>query len=199
MRKKQVTILELATRLGLSASTVSRALNGRHRISEETQQRVKALAMELGYRPNVSARHLRENRTYTIGVLFPHLQSPFFANILEELVAEARVHHHHLILQVGEEGVALQFLLNAHLDGILLLDTPNETTAAKIEAIRARQLPFVLLGAEDKSCIWIKGNARQVAGREDIMGLSHEAFRLLLEEIDAMEHGNASPSHIIGG
>ena len=68
-RHKPVTVMDVAARAGVSASTVSKALNGRGQLRSETRQRVLTAAEELGFSPNLLARSLLDGRTYTVGVL----------------------------------------------------------------------------------------------------------------------------------
>lgn len=65
-----VTLKELASVCGMSVSTVSKALNGYSDVSEVTREQVRAIANELGYRPNTIARSLKMGRTYNIGVVY---------------------------------------------------------------------------------------------------------------------------------
>lgn len=79
---KHITIKELAERLGLSPSTVSRALAGDRNIRCETKERVFRLAGELGYRRNPVAVNLRSGRTNTVGVIVPEMVTPFAATVI---------------------------------------------------------------------------------------------------------------------
>ena len=79
---KRITIKELAERLGLSPSTVSRALAGDRNIRRETRERVSRLAGELGYRPNPVAVNLRSGRSNTVGVIVPEMVTPFAATVI---------------------------------------------------------------------------------------------------------------------
>ena len=80
---KQITIKELAERLRLSVSTVSRALADDRNIRRETKERVLRLAEELGYRRNPVAVNLRSGRTDTVGVIVPEMVTPFAATVIE--------------------------------------------------------------------------------------------------------------------
>jgi len=73
----ETTIHDIAKRLNLSASTVSRALNNNPVIREKTRNLVKKMAAEMGYRPNVLAANLRTRRTNTIGVIVPLINRHF--------------------------------------------------------------------------------------------------------------------------
>jgi LacI family transcriptional regulator len=76
---RNITIKDIAKQLGLSVSTVSRALNDHPDINEETKIRVSALAKELGYKPNIFAKSLKINQSKQIGVIVPQIRHDFFA------------------------------------------------------------------------------------------------------------------------
>lgn len=92
-RGKTPTLKSIAERLGVSPSTVSRALSGqgaRYRISETTVRAVRDTAAELGFAPNALARGLRLQKTLTIGLVIPDVSNPFFAAIARAVTLEAR-------------------------------------------------------------------------------------------------------------
>jgi len=76
------SIKDIAQALGVSHSTVSRALNDSALISEATRERVKALAAEMGYIPNAVARSLKAQRSGTVGLVLTSLTDPFFADVM---------------------------------------------------------------------------------------------------------------------
>lgn len=87
-----VTIYDVARRAGVSPATVSRVLNGNHRVRPELRERVLEAARALHYTPNYSARSLSSQRTATLGLLLPDIANPFFAEIargVEDAAAEA--------------------------------------------------------------------------------------------------------------
>ena len=148
MKKKQVTLLELAKRLNLSPSTVSRALNNRHRISEETRKRVKALAEELEYQPNPSAKNLRESRTYTLGVLIPRIANNFFSRAIsgiEEVAIEAG--YNIIICQSHEsaqrERVVAEMLLANRVDGVLFSPSHETVEFQHFRSFLRKDIPIV--------------------------------------------------------
>ena len=88
------SIRDLAKRVGLSMSAVSKALNGYPDVSESTRELVLKAAKELNYTPNVHARALKSKRSYNLGVLFSDdsqsgLTHPFFSVVLEAFKKEA--------------------------------------------------------------------------------------------------------------
>lgn len=78
------TIKDVAARSGVSVGTVSRVLNNRGYISQETYKKVHQAMKELNYQPNQIARNLFNQRTYTIGFLLPDVSHPFFASLARE-------------------------------------------------------------------------------------------------------------------
>lgn len=78
----QITIKDLALKLGISPSTVSRALNDHPDINKQTKKKIQILAAELGYEPNVIARNLKTSRSNQLGIVMPEIKHDFFANIV---------------------------------------------------------------------------------------------------------------------
>ncbi|TAH72143.1 MAG: LacI family transcriptional regulator [Anaerolineaceae bacterium] len=92
-----VSIKDISIRCGVSAATVSKALNNHSDISEATKNNIKSVAKEMGYYPNSFARALKTKRTYNIGVLFVDeaqsgLTHEYFANVLDSFKVEAEGH-----------------------------------------------------------------------------------------------------------
>src|ERR1700730_3603903 len=82
MKKTVPTIKEIAKRLNISVSTVSRALNDHHSIGLRTKMRVAELAKELKYERNQTAIFFKQGKTFTIGVILPHLSESFFSSAI---------------------------------------------------------------------------------------------------------------------
>ena len=104
MNKPQITIKDIARELGVSPSTVSRALKDNPDISQETRDAIHKYAREHNYKPNVLALNLRTSRSNTIGVIIPQLVHHFFSCVLsgiEETAAKAG--YNILVAQSNEE------------------------------------------------------------------------------------------------
>ena len=92
-----ITLKELAAILNVSVSTISKALNDSHEISESTKKRIKELAKLHNYQPNRIALGLKSGKTNTIGVILPSIQNPFFARVLfgiEKVIAQSSYSSH---------------------------------------------------------------------------------------------------------
>jgi len=149
MRKKQVTLLELAKRLNLSTSTVSRALNDRHRISEKTRRAVKQLAEELEYQPNPSAKSLRESKTYILGVLVPELSHHFFATTISGMEEAAIEAGYKIMICQSKESYEREKEMSAtflasRIDGLIACLSRETQDFRHLQVFLRKDLPIVL-------------------------------------------------------
>lgn len=83
------TLKDVAQKAGVTVTTVSRVINNRGYLSEETKQKVKQAMDELHYRPNELARSLSKQNTNTIGVITPHIMHPYFAQLISHIESAA--------------------------------------------------------------------------------------------------------------
>jgi len=129
---KEVTIYDIADRLGISPTTVSRALNNHKVVNEQTKQRIFKEAKEMGYRSNIFASNLRSRRTNTIGVIVPRLNSPFQSSAIAGMEKIANESGFNLVISQSLESLEkevanVQMMFNSRVDGLLvsLVDDPN--------------------------------------------------------------------------
>lgn len=123
------SLKSIAQRTGVSISTVSRVLNGKHeqyRISPRTVKRVLDEAKRIDYKPSLVAQSLRTRKSYTIGLLIPSIDNPYFAHIASEIVLEARRYNYTIILldsleDEKTEKECIETLLARNIDGIILV------------------------------------------------------------------------------
>ena len=119
------TLKELAALLNISISTVSKALNDSHEISENTRIRVKELATKLNYKPNRIAQQLKTNTSKTIGVILPTVTNPFFAEVLHGIEMAATNNDYDIIVCLSNETLhkekrSLDLLSNGSVDGFIM-------------------------------------------------------------------------------
>lgn len=125
MKPHQVTIKDIAKILGISISTVSRALKNHPDISADTRNQVKELARKMNYEPNALAMNLRRNKTNTIGVIIPEIVHHFFSSVISgiEDIAYDRGYNV-MVCQSNElyerEVINSQALLSNRVDGVLI-------------------------------------------------------------------------------
>jgi len=125
MKKRRVTVEDVARAAGVSLMTVSRAINGREGLGEETRARILALAQEMGYHPSQIARSLATRQTATIGLVVPDVSNPFFAQIARGAEDAAYESGYNVYLLNGAEDLAreraaLDSLWQNEVDGVIL-------------------------------------------------------------------------------
>ncbi|WP_188195981.1 LacI family DNA-binding transcriptional regulator [Nonomuraea sp. SYSU D8015] len=145
-----MNIGEIAKRAGVSRSTVSYALTGKRPVSEETKRRIQTVIDELGYRPNASARALKEGRTRTIGLVIPpagrrltDMQLGFVASVVD---ATARADLDVLLSPSGGEHDRSfeRVVTGRRVDGVVLMEIRLEDD--RVARLLGSGLPFVGIG-----------------------------------------------------
>lgn len=123
-KKASVTIHDIARELKFSASTVSRALNNNPRISKVTKDKIKALALKLGYQPNVIASNLRNKKTNTIGIVVPLINRHFFSTFISGVEDVAFAAGYNVIISqskdlLEKEKQIVHSLFSNQVDGLI--------------------------------------------------------------------------------
>ncbi len=150
MKNTPVTIKDIARKLNISISTVSRALRDMPEIHPETRKAVIRLAEELDYQPNQLAKNLVKSRTKTIGIILPNLSYHFFSamlNSLEEAAMQAG--YSVLVAQTNEsymrETVSIQNLMRSQVEGLILSLSRDTANFNHVERLVKKGLPIVLI------------------------------------------------------
>lgn len=121
----EVTLKHIADALGVSAMTVSRALNDRDNVDEQTKQRVRNKAQSMGYTPNRVAKSLVSRKTHTIGVVIPEITHAFFPEVVRGIEEVAYKSDYQLFLTnanelFSREKEAIETLRSQRVDGLLI-------------------------------------------------------------------------------
>jgi DNA-binding LacI/PurR family transcriptional regulator len=142
-----ITIKHIAKRLGLSVSTVGRALADHPRISRETKERVRSMADELGYIANAAARVMRGGSSRLIGLLVPDIRSTFYSMTAQALSKCFEHDAYHLALSITDDDPDAEFqqvreLLSARVAGLVMVPcaAPHRRTVELV-----RNIPHVQL------------------------------------------------------
>ena len=149
---EKITISDIAEALGISKTTVSRAISGKGRIGEDTVRRVQEYIKEHDYIPNPMAKGLASQRTYNIAWIMPGdsyiTDLPFFQRCMIGVTGEASAHDYDVIISLSydENNDSLERLLrNKKVDGIILGRTMIKDN--RIEALLNADIPFVAIGS----------------------------------------------------
>jgi len=151
MEKKVNNIKELAEKLDLSPTTVSRVLNGKSknfRISQETSRKVLDAAQKYHYFPNRIARGLKLEKTETIGLIIPDIANPYFGSIAKTIEVEARNSGYSIILcdsldDEVTEAELLQLLAGRKVDGIII--APTGKSSRHVTEIQQLGIPVMVI------------------------------------------------------
>ena len=154
MRSGQVTIKDIAKELGISASTVSRALKDHPDISSKTKKAVNELAKKWHYKPNAVALSLRHSKTNIIGVIIPEIVHHFFSSVIsgiEKIAHEAG--YNVMMFQSNEsferEAANVQALLSSRVDGVLVSMSKETKDYGHFKELRDNGIPIVFF---DRIC-----------------------------------------------
>jgi len=124
-----VTLHELAKATGCSVSTVSRALNNsEHPVNEVTRERILAMAAQMGYRPNMTARGLKMDRTFTIGLIVYNIASPFTPVLIRGIQEYLKQHDYFSTIISTDfdpdlESEAVHQLISRSIDGVIFVES----------------------------------------------------------------------------
>jgi DNA-binding LacI/PurR family transcriptional regulator len=145
---KLPTIKEIAKRLNISASTVSRALHDHPSIGLVTTMRVHKVAKELGYEANKMAIYFKERKSYTIGVIIPDLGEPFFSAALSGVEDAADTCNYNVIIGQSMESFErekkiVENMKSHRVDGVLVSLTKETSTYEHFESLKKYNIPVV--------------------------------------------------------
>jgi LacI family transcriptional regulator len=149
MKKEKTTIHDIAKKLNITASTVSRALNDNPRISDATKKAVQRAAQKLNYHPNQIAAALRNGRSNVIGVIVPTVDRSFFSSVvrgIEEIANQAK--YNVMICQsyddYEKEVATVEALLRSRVDGIIASFAKQTKDFSHFLKAKERGIPVVL-------------------------------------------------------
>lgn len=168
----RITIKEVAKLAGVSPSTVTRVVQNKPTISEETKKRVRAAMKELDYHPNLNARSLVSRSTQVIGLVLPDdsdvfYQNPFFPTVLRGISQVAADYDYAIQISTGQnenhrlENIK-QMVFGRRVDGIIFLySKPNDPL---VDFVAKNRFPFLILGKAVSPFISLVDNDNIKAG-----------------------------------
>ena len=174
------TLKQIAQELGISVSTVSRAINGKSVVKKETRKRVLELAQKYAYTPNEVARALKNASTHTVAVVLPDISETFFGKIVKELDQELSAHGYMLILadtheNPKKERKLLDMLFTRRVDALVLATVDPEGSSVK--KFTDRGIPVVFID-----------NLPALAGVDAIAIDNRQASRIAAEHLVGRGH-----------
>ncbi|GAB4352334.1 MAG: substrate-binding domain-containing protein [Oricola sp.] len=185
-----MNLKELSEKLGLSQTTVSRALNGYPEVAEETRKRVEEFARRMNYQPNSNARRLATGKSNTIGHVVPlsehDMINPHFTDFMAGASEVYNQRGYDMLISVvnadAEEAVYASLARNRRVDGVIVHGPKVEDERARI--LKKLKLPFLVHGRtndpEDSYC-WVDVNNRRAFHKATsyLLGLGHRRIGLI--------------------
>lgn len=146
---KKTTLKQVAEKLGVSLSTVSKALMDSHEIGLDTKKKVREMAERMGYRANPYAGHLHNQKSHTIGMIVPEITDNFFNKAISGAESVARERGYHLLIYVTHEDTRIEqdilhHLQNGRVDGVIMSLTSQTRDVNHIRELMAFSIPVVL-------------------------------------------------------
>ena len=146
-KKDKYTISDVAQMLGVSRSTISRAMNNSPGVGEELRKKVLDFVEEIGYQPNTIARSLSKGRQSIIALIVSDIRNPFYADLANIIQKHLAKHNYMMVLFNSEYNTEqeLEFIKKAelfHFDGLILITAQDKAISQKLERL---PIPKVLV------------------------------------------------------
>lgn len=197
MEDKNLTIGDIAQELGVSKTTVSRAISGKGRIGQQTRRKVLDYIEEHHYSPNVIAKGLAQNKTYNLGLVLPGdtniAELPFFQNCALGISRAASAAGYDVLISMvtGHDITQLErAVTNRKVDGVILTRTLVDD--APMRYLKENGVPFVAIGSTDDNKVVQIDNDHRGACRE-LTG------RLLKKDIRKIALIGGNENHVVNG
>lgn len=180
MKTNNITLKDLASILGVSISTVSKALNNSTQISKETKKKVKDIAQSLNYRPNIHASALKNKRhNLILGVLLPDLKDSFFLDSLNGITEESYKNDYKIMVyqscnDYNKEIEYSKLLSDSNIiDGLIFSSTQKAIISKAENHIRnfiKKGIPVIYINKQKKKNIFYKESGFEV-GQDSVKEL----------------------------
>jgi DNA-binding LacI/PurR family transcriptional regulator len=178
------TIEDIARELGISKTTVSRAISGKGRVSRETREKVLMFIEACDYRPNAAAKALAQRKTYNIGLILPReyaaTEFRFFRDCMSGICEEASKYNYDVVITMADGYDMTQIhrmITNRKIDGIIISRSTTESSMEQL--LKQRNIPFIVIGPSEDREIPCVDNQNLEAAREMVGILLMKGMRRL--------------------
>lgn len=172
---------DIAQKVGVSQSTVSRVINGSSSVSPEIKMKVMECVRILDYHPNVIAQSLVGNKTLLLGVIITDISNPFFSDIIKSVEAEASKYGYSIILcntdwSSEKEKKYISILKSYKVDGILIV--PSNVSDKYFRSLKNSEIPIVVITQDvpEFSCISISHYISGIEVAKHLINMGNSKF-----------------------
>lgn len=182
--------IDIARKVGISRIAVSKALRDHPDISTKVKEQVRKVADELGYIPNLTARNLQAQKTFTIGVVVPDISNSFFSFAIHGIMDAAAEHDYQIILSASRENADIEkknimTFLAMRVDGLLVAVSKDTSNLDIFEKVKKTGTPLVFF---DRSM--------PDAGFSSVGINDYESARTLINYL--IQNGHVNIAHLAG-
>ena len=167
---KEVTLKQIAENLGISITTVSKALKDYPDVSKKTKALVKKEAKKLQYKPNVFAVNLRTKESKTVGLIIPEVVHHFFSSVINGIIEQAEKKGYLVIILQSNESYKMEkkqidLLISKRVDGIMISLANKTVDISHLKRVRELEVPLVMFDKISKmiDCSKVVINDREAA------------------------------------
>jgi len=167
---REVTLKQIAENLGISITTVSKALKNYPDVSKATKEKVKQEAKKLNYKPNVFAVNLRTKESKTVGLIIPEVVHHFFSSVINGIIEQAEKKGYLVIILQSNESYKLEkkqidLLIRKRVDGVMISLANKTVDISHLKELQSHDIPLVMFDKISKmmNCFKIIINDRQAA------------------------------------
>jgi LacI family transcriptional regulator len=169
MKVAPITIKDIAKALGVSTSTVSRALRGSHEINPETKKEILDYAERYNYRPNPIAQSLKASKSMALGVVVPEIANHFFSQAINGIEAIAYNRGYHVVITQSHESYEreinnIDHLVSRRVDGLLISLSSQTEDTSHLAALQEQGIPIVFFDRVSDNIVTHKVTADNLSG-----------------------------------
>lgn len=165
------TLDDIARELGVSKTTVSRAISGKGRISQETRERVLAFIEEHDYRPNSQAKALAQRKSYNIGLILPSeyeaTEFRFFRDVMNGVCESASEYNYDVVISMTDGrnlSQIVRIVARRKVDGMIITRSTADSEVRGF--LKEKKIPFVVIGPSYDKDVLCVDNQNQEGSRE---------------------------------
>lgn len=203
MSKRHISLKDLAQELGVSISTVSRALKNHPDISPEMTKKIQALAEERNYTPNPLAMGLLRQQTKMIGVIVPDINTHFYSSIISGIEKVAKDHGYFIVITSSNESMekeveSVDNLLKSRVEGFIVCLSQETDDFAHFEKLVKNEIPLVFF---DRICESLEVPAVLANGQDAAKKITKHFYDngcKRIAYISGPEHLNISQNRKVG-
>ena len=201
--KKNVTIKDIARVAGVHHTTVSLALRNSKALKEETREKIRALAFEMGYRANLLAQGFRNQRTSTIGILVPSIQHHFFSKFISEVSMLANRNDYSVMIFQSNESLEterknIEAMIDNRVAGVIASVSKETIDGSFFDAFDRENIPVVFFDRIPSGARGSKVMVNNFQGALDAMNLFIQEGRTKIAFITGSSHINVYKSRLEG-